>query len=103
MFIKWRKGLDIDLDINNSIKDILMDWEEWLNEIKYDTIASVVVTPSSDIVITNISFTDTIVEFTAEAGASAVAGDTGTAVCIITTNNGQKEPRTILFNLIDDL
>lgn len=101
--IKWRKGLEIKLDVDYSIKRILFDWTDWLNEIGSDTILSSIIDSTTDLIITGITDTASTVEFIVEADPTAVVGEKGSATCVITTANAQSEPRTIYFDLVNDL
>ena len=101
--IKWRKGLTIDLDITHSIKRVEFDWTDWLNEIGADTILTSSNSSSSNVDVTFISDTGTSVLLSITANGTAVVDADAFLTCIIQTANGQSEPRTIKFNLLNNL
>jgi len=96
--IKWYQGIELKIDVDPTDDDAFyqLDWSDWLAEVGAGTTISGVTVTSSELTISNVSFTGTTTTFQARNNTLTL-GQKGIAKTVINTADLQLQPRSITF------
>lgn len=101
--VKWREGLQFNLDQTLDFIKYRFEWSDWLAEIGADTLASAPVTVEAGLTVTGNTVVGTYVEV-------IISGDIGSppsiaailkVTCQAITAGGQKKARSIYLKIVD--
>lgn len=100
--VKWREGLQYDLDLTLDFVKIRFEWSDWLAEIGSDTLSTAPITVDSGLVAAGNTVVGSYVEaiFNCDVGALPTVGDILKATCQAITSGGQRKARSILFKVV---
>lgn len=100
--VKWREGLQYNLDQTLDFVKVRFEWIDWLAEIGADALVSAPITGDTGLTITGNTVVGTYVEalFSCNVGTPPAEDVILQATCQAITSGGQKKARSINFKVV---
>ena len=102
--VKWREGIQLDLDLTLDKIKVRFDWTDWLAEIGVDAISTALFFVESGLVKSGDTVTSPYADIIVNCdtgGSAPTVGSVLKLTCQVTTTGGQTKGRSIDFLIKD--